>query len=158
MDRDVLAAGSAASVRLRATSLGALAGTSLAVGAAIYVLFRAPLRWYSWATVLGAGGLVDAVRGSVAAYVGLVPDLALWSLPNALWVLSGTLSLGIVTSRGSLGLAERFGWLLVPTGIAVGAEAAQWLHCLEGTADLADAITAAFAGAFGIYLCMGRRK
>jgi hypothetical protein len=86
---------------------------------------------------------VADLRSSLAPLRGMVPDVLLFSLPDALWVYSATASM-ILAWRRSSAFGARC-WQRVPLVLAVGAELGQWLRLVPGTFDIRDVVLIAAA-------------
>ena len=112
-------------------------GGMLAVGGALYVLFR-PVGILVTVVLrtLGFGMAIDTLRRLMAGVQ--LPDVVVYSLPGGLWSAAYILLMDALW-RG------RRAWLrcgmvaLVPL-VGAGSEVLQALHWLPGTADAADAL------------------
>jgi hypothetical protein len=124
----------------------------LLVGASIYTLWRSRhLLVFGWYRATGLGHLVEYVRHVAYPFRSAVPQVILYSLPDALWVYSFTAALALIWRFESKSL-PRLIWLLIPSVLAVGAEFGQALHLVPGTFDLSDIISYIIAGVLGSIL------
>ncbi|HJN73020.1 MAG TPA: hypothetical protein QGF58_03705 [Myxococcota bacterium] len=120
----------------------------LAVGSAVYLLWRSSaLRVFDWVRALGLGGPLGSAREAVEGLV--IPEIVLYSLPDALWTYALTAFMGrLWRGRVSLGSAP---WLGIGVLIGCGGEGLQAIGLLPGTFDVLDLLLCAAAGllAFG---------
>lgn len=117
----------------------ALAGLALLLGGALYVAARTTtLRFFGWAKALGLGGAVDTAREALAPMSVGLPEMVVWSLPFALWVLASTLLL-----RGTR-------WVGVPLVVAVASELGQLVGLVPGVFDPVDLAAVVGAGALAM--------
>ena len=127
----------------------------VAAGAGVYLLWRAPtLAGFGWARAAGLGGVVESARTWAAGARPHVPDLVLFTLPDALWAYALTAALALVWRRAR----GRAGAAFVGLGavLIVGGEAAQALGALPGTGDPADAALGLAAAALAFHLLYRR--
>lgn len=123
----------------------------VALGAAIYLLWRAPhLRMFGWAGAVGADGMVGRLRMMGEGARGAVPDLVLFSLPDALWVYALTAALALVwrARRGPAALA----WMSLGPLLGVASELGQLAGAVPGTFDPADVLLGTLAAALAYRL------
>jgi FtsH-binding integral membrane protein len=129
-------------------------------GAAIYSLWRSKtllvFTWYRW---IGLQGLILTLRAHAASARHLVPDLVLYSAPDALWVYSFTFIMQVIWLRepASPGRAV---WTLLPLLLSVGAEFGQLAKIVPGTFDIMDIVAylIAWAAATGLIAALNRRN
>lgn len=123
--------------RLRAAKLFC-AVTALTLGGFIYLVFREKtLLMFSWVGHIGLEEALLAIRHFLSAQKFVVEPWVLYSLPNALWMLSGVILLDLIWDEKEyrkLGLA----WILGFSGLAISAEFLQSLSLLPGTFDIFD--------------------
>jgi len=73
----------------RDCAAGFISMASLFCGGAIYLLWRSPtLPMFRWVDLLGLTAIVSPVRAAFWGYRPHVPNLVLYSLPDALWLIS----------------------------------------------------------------------
>ena len=100
------------------------------------------LRVFDWVRALGLGGALGRAREAVEGWP--VPELVLYSLPDALWTYALTAAMGrIWRQRVSWQAAP---WLATGLLIGCGGEALQWMGLLPGTPDVVDLLLCAAAG------------
>lgn len=131
--------------------LGAVCAPT-ALGASIYVLWRPTrLRVFSWLGQLGLGGVVQSARQGAAGLGERLPDLVLYTLPDALWALALSAAMARIWRAR---LHRRGAWIWVAMGAVIGAggEGLQWAGWLPGTADWADALASLAGAALGVWL------
>ncbi|HEX5727142.1 MAG TPA: hypothetical protein VFX98_16815 [Longimicrobiaceae bacterium] len=123
----------------------------MAAGGAVYLLWRAPhLRLFRWAEAVRADGLVARLQLGAAGARESLPDLLLFSLPDALWAYALTAALALVwrARRGAAALA----WVSLGAVLGVGSELGQLARAVPGTFDPADAVLCALAAALAYVL------
>lgn len=141
-----------------APTMFAMASTvlPLLLGGGIYILWRSPgLLMFRWLESFHLGWLVSSARGSHLVQSIRPAQWVLFSLPNALWVLSLVTAAGLLWggTRATNALAVGIAAL-----IGVGAEVAQALGLLPGTFSAIDLLTAVLAAAVGILLSIWRSR
>ena len=120
----------------------------LVFGGAIYLLWRdTSLLMFRWLEELRLSRLILSARNSTAVQNVRLPDWALYSLPNALWVLA------LVSAAGLLWRGTERTWLTLAVATAaclgVSGEIAQGLELLPGTFSMTDLALAALGAAAG---------
>ena len=119
--------------------LWALSAVLMCAGGAIYVLWRPKtLLMFSWFTVLGLGEPVAHIRALAAPAASSVPHWVYYSLPQALWLLSGCVAIHAVWRNWS-SVNEQM-WVVVALTIAAGGEIGQALHVVPGAYDSRDLV------------------
>jgi hypothetical protein len=102
---------------------------------------------FRWSEELRLSQFILSARSSAAVQSVRLPDWALYSLPNALWVLA------LVSAAGLLWRGTEQTWLTIAVATAaclgVGGEVAQGLELLPGTFSMTDAVLAALGAAAG---------
>lgn len=107
-------------------------------GGWLYVQFRATDHLlFSWLDRLGLSPAVAWLR---AATRGLAPtsEWLLYSLPDGLWLYAFAFTLAYTWREPG---TEARCWRALPLALGLGSELAQGLGLLEGTFDVADALT-----------------
>jgi hypothetical protein len=118
------------------------------IGAVIYILWRSKnLFVFRWLEMAGLAQIVTAAREYGFFYRSSIPQIVLYSLPDALWVYSYTAALALIWERDLS--RQRLIWILLPTVTAVGAEFVQFFHIISGTFDWSDVWSYLVAGFFG---------
>ena len=120
----------------------------VALGAAIYLLFRSPsLMVFEWVRFAGARELFWRARLATAQLGKALPAWVLFSVPDALWVYALTAGLAAVWAG-----ARSFGartWIAAGVVLGAGGELGQWIGFVPGTFDFLDLAlsSAAYAAA-----------
>lgn len=122
------------------------------IGAGIYTLWRSPhLLVFHWFDQVGLIHFVERARQVASIYRSSIPQIILYSLPDALWVYSFTAALVLIWETDSSSL-HRLLWLLLPMVSAIGAEFGQAFHWVPGTFDWWDVFSYFIAGILGLKL------
>lgn len=110
---------------------------ALLVGGCLYVLGRTEsLLMFVWFDRLGLSTVVYSVRDRTEAVMQQLPQWALYSLPNALWLASGLLVLnGIWGIKSTI---DKRVWMFALWCVAIGGEVGQLLQIVPGTFDWLD--------------------
>lgn len=115
----------------------------LFVGGSTYVLYRPrSLLMFEWFDAMGLGAAIDAARELARGL--LVPDVILFSLPNALWLYAFVYLIRRLWPSGLGAL-----WVVAPVLLGVGAELGQLVGVVPGTFDILDFSTSVVAVALG---------
>jgi hypothetical protein len=123
----------------------------VALGAAIYVLFRSPrLRVFDWLQAMGLGNAVPAARAWARPAGEHLPEWLLFSAPDGLWVYGLTACLALVW-RGAPSPARR-AWLCAGVALGAGGELGQLAGLVPGVFDPADLLLCVVAGGAAIVL------
>lgn len=146
--------------RLRAAKI-LCAVTALTLGGFIYLAFREKtLLMFSWVGLIGLEEALLAIRHFLSAQKFVVEPWVLYSLPNALWMLSGVILLDLIWDEEEY---RKFGlaWILGFSGLAISAELLQGLSLLPGTFDIFDlfvmvVVLVAYISATGIERRFGK--
>lgn len=146
--------------RLRAAKVFC-AVTALTLGGFIYLAFREKtLLMFSWIGYLGLEDYLQAIRNFLLGHGIVVEPWVLYSLPNALWMLSGVILLDLIWDSKEY---RKFGlaWILGFSGLAISAELLQSLSLLPGTFDIFDlfvmvVVLVAYISATGIERRFGK--
>ena len=108
------------------------------IGASIYLLFRNNrLLVFSWIDSIGARDIVFLVRNNVFFLRKHIPDFFIYSLPDGIWVYSGTFAF-IIVWRNCLNNPYSFFWIVMPFLCSLGAEILQLFGIVKGTFCLLD--------------------
>jgi hypothetical protein len=129
----------------------------LLAGSTLYLLWRPrSLVFFDAIEALGHAEFVDSMRVSVHALAppAALHELALYSVPNALWLYAFTWAVRALW-REHGGLAGTI-WLAAPVGLGVGLELGQGFGLVSGTFDASDLWTSAVAVVLGLFAT--RRK
>jgi hypothetical protein len=103
--------------------------------------------------------MILVLRAHAANARHLVPDLVLYSAPDALWVYSFTFIMQAIWLREPQSLARTV-WTLLPLVLSVGAEFGQLAKIVPGTFDVMDIVAylIAWAAATGLIKALNRRN
>jgi hypothetical protein len=116
----------------------------LSCGGSIYVLFRPrTLVMFDWFDAMGLGALFDSLRNAASSVA--LPDVVLFSLPNALWLYAFVYLIRRLWPSGMGAL-----WVVAPVLLGVGAEFGQLVGLVPGTFDLLDFSTSVVAVALAL--------
>jgi hypothetical protein len=113
------------------------AGLAMLVGGSAYLLWREEsLLMFKWFSDVGMSPTIESLRSAALPLRSSLPGWSLYSLPEALWLLSGLLLLDVVW-----GIDKRHGylfWTLCLATMAVGSELGQLLDIVPGRFDPID--------------------
>lgn len=124
-----------------------IALAALLVGGLVYVLWRDDtLTMFIWFDQIGLTNLVESLRNHTGFLSPYVPHWILFSLPNALWLISGLLIFESIW--GNTSWANKLFWFSALWFIAIGAEVCQGLRIIPGTFDWHDMALMILAGFF----------
>lgn len=116
------------------------------LGAMIYTVWRTrTLLVFSWYQTLGLNTWIIEARHYGSNSRHLIPNVVLFSLPDALWVYSFTAGLTMLWHTTPLTYWKVF-WICMPTALGAGGEIAQMYKIIPGTFDSADFWTSIIAG------------
>lgn len=111
---------------------------SMVLGGLIYLLWRPKsLVMFSWVAALQLDGVVNDTRIWASEYVGMLPAWMCFSLPQALWLMSGCLALQLIWWKTPCSGGKRF-WMFALLALAVAGEVGQALYLVEGVFDYLD--------------------
>jgi len=128
---------------------GLVAIASITVGGVIYVGWRPEsLRMFSWFETMGLEYPIMLARCVAQQCVPALPSWALYSLPQALWILGGLTGLSAIWS--SQGSCPQMLWSIALISFAVLAEMGQFVHLLPGAFDVVDVGGIVAAGLAGL--------
>lgn len=103
------------------------------LGASIYLLFRKDtLLVFTWIDYIGASDIVFFIRDNVFFIHKYIPDFFLYSLPDGIWVYSGTVAFVIIWKNYSNNSYGVF-WIVLSFSCAVVAEILQLFGTVKGT-------------------------
>lgn len=126
----------------------------LFVGGIIYLSFRPDtLLMFRWTDKIGASGVIDILRTYSSNYMSALPGWVIYSLPNALWLMSFSLVMSI-TWRGNVRMATL--WCSLLYALSLASELMQWYGLVRGTADIFDAI--AYSAGFLVLFLINRKS
>lgn len=110
----------------------------LLIGGVIYILFRSDsLVMFSWFESFGVEKIILAFRQLNYGQSNL-PNWAIFSLPDALWVFSFT-NLMLIIWRDIFS-SQSILWIFIAPIIGIVSEVGQGLHFIRGTFDATDLI------------------
>jgi hypothetical protein len=113
------------------------AAFAMLVGGLIYVLWREQgLLMFAWFSDVGLSPQVATLRNAALPLRPLLPSWLLYSLPEALWLLSGLLALDVIW-----GTRKRGGylfWTVCLATMAIGSEVGQFVRVVPGRFDPVD--------------------
>jgi hypothetical protein len=103
------------------------------LGASIYLLFRKDtLLVFSWIEYFGATDIVFFIRNNVFFIRKYIPDSILYSLPDGIWVYSGTIAFVAIWKKNSNSPFCIF-WISLSFTCAIVAEILQLFGIVNGT-------------------------
>lgn len=109
----------------------------LGSGWLLYILFRSEyLVINSWALTSQFGSILKKIRTQSFQILEIVPKWIIYSLPDALWLMSFGLTLQLIWKNDTKRI--RMIWTVIPCTIAVLWELFQLKHYVNGTFDLVD--------------------
>jgi len=119
----------------------------LIIGAIVYLLWRETSLWaFSWVALFHLDTPLNWLREAASSIH--VPELVLYSLPNALWVYSLTVAMGLVWAIGGGHGCKP--WIVSGLLLGCGAELLQLTPLVPGTFDPIDLAFSLFAALFGL--------
>ncbi len=136
-----------------------LSAILMVLGGSIYVLWRpSSLVMFGWFSAIGLGQPVEVLRQWVAPFAVHLPSWVYYSLPQALWLLSGCVAIHAIWKDWHLVSAQT--WALIVLAIASGGEIGQALHVVPGVYDPTDLVllVAAFVTYETVAIAYGTRK
>jgi len=102
-------------------------------GALIYILFRKEsLTVFLWLDNISLLDTVMSLRDIVIGFKDNIPSTILYSLPDGIWVYSGTY-LMLVIWNGHMQTVSAKCWIVVPIFLSIGAELLQSIHIVQGS-------------------------
>lgn len=126
-----------------------LSALSMILGGLIYIAFRKEsLRMFTWFEDLGISLQVHTFRSWLAPTHDHIPYTIIYSLPNALWYLSGMLAFSQLWKNEN----EKWFWIFTVSIIAFGAEFGQAFRVIEGAFSISD--VAFMVGSLGIFFAL----
>ena len=115
------------------------------------------MRMFSWFAALGFEATALAVRRLAAPSLETVPYWTLVNLPDALWVYSFTVGLGLLWEGVPLTRAAG-AWVLLPFALGIGGEIGQRLGLVHGTFDMRDVLAMSAAELLALAVIRSRRR
>ena len=110
------------------------------VGASIYLLFRKDtLLVFSWLDYIGMSDTLFMIRDNISFVRKYIPDFILYSLPDGIWVYSGTIAFIIIWKKNKKTVFSVF-WTFLPFSCAVVIEILQQFRIVNGTFCSVDII------------------
>ncbi len=108
------------------------------IGSLIYILFRRKsLIVFSWLSALWLDGFVDYLRELFFPFYNVFPEYVIYSLPNGLWVYSGTF-LFLRIWKGSLSFYYKYFWVFLPLISSLMMEVFQYFRIIKGAFCFTD--------------------
>jgi len=103
---------------------------------------------FTWFEELGLTPTIGTVRSWLAPLHEHIPYVIIYSLPNALWYLSGMLAFSQLWIKGS----EKWFWICAVSVIAFGAEFGQAFRFIEGAFSMSDMLF--MIGSLGLFFAL----
>jgi hypothetical protein len=129
----------------------------LFVGASIYLLFRKDsLIVFSWLDYIGASDTLFMIRENIFFIRKYIPDIILYSLPDGIWVYSGTVAFVIVWKRNPNNFFSIF-WISLPFLCAIVIEVLQLFGIANGTFCWLDIVICILLFCLALYPHIKRR-
>lgn len=124
----------------------------LIIGTLIYILFRNDrILIFEWIKYVSIDDTIYTIRRSTLPLCKYIPNFILYSIPDFIWVYSGTISLLYIWKCSMY----KYLWIFLPVICAVGAEILQKVGLISGTFCIID-ITFYITG-FVLSYIIGRR-
>lgn len=118
----------------------ALSVLAMLTGGAVYVLWRPKsLVMFAWFDSLGLSSTLEALRAVTSPVRRVLPIWVIYSLPQALWLLSGLLGLEFIWGVRPRTPGHRL-WLVALVSLAFGIECGQYVGLIPGRFDRTDVI------------------
>ncbi|MDQ7831663.1 MAG: hypothetical protein RDU30_08020 [Desulfovibrionaceae bacterium] len=128
-----------------------LAFLSLAMGGMWYMALRqSPPVFVDFLADIGFAGWLAAFRQTFASFRESIPDVLLYSMPNALWSFSYTLIMMDIWWRDTS--RARFFWLATIPVVVFGWEGLQYSRLAPGTGCFEDLIFSLLGLAAGFFM------
>ncbi len=127
------------------------------IGASIYLLFRKDtLLVFSWIDYIGASEIVSFIRDNVFFIRKYIPGFILYSLPDGIWVYSGTVAFAIIWKNYPNNFLCVF-WITLSFSCAIVAEILQLFGIVNGTFCSLDILSYILFFCLALYLYAKRR-
>jgi len=124
-------------IDLRRTCSLVVASLPLMAGALVYILFRkSDILVFRWLNALGLGDIIITIRLAVSPVASLLPDWVIYSLPNALWIISYLLFLFLIWHK-TFDRNNAF-WVFSIPLVSIVSEYLQLLNVIPGSFDYHD--------------------
>jgi len=105
----------------------------ISVGVSIYLLFRKDtLLVFSWLDYIGAIDTLFMIRDNIFFVRKYIPEFIIYSLPDGIWVYSGTVAFIIIWKKSTKNIFSVF-WVFLPFSCAVVIEIFQLFRIVNGT-------------------------
>jgi hypothetical protein len=128
----------------------------VAVGAAIYVVWRTPsLLVFRWLELLGLSSAAFELRALLGGVRAFLPRIVLFSGPDALWVYALTSAMLLIW-RGPTRSVRAWLWISAGFTISFVTELGQALGGFPGTFDSADLVCSFAAALLAIWNLRGK--
>jgi hypothetical protein len=112
---------------------------AMLLGGMLYITGRSEsLRMFAWLGSIGARDEIQDLRSFAAPYIIFLPRWVFYSLPQALWYLSGLLSFDCIWGLGTHARRACRVWSLAFSVIAFGSEIGQYFRWAPGRFDPLD--------------------
>jgi len=129
----------------------------IAVGAAIYILFRPnSLLVFSWAKTAGLSELIESARRLSEPLRNSIPSWVIYSLPDGLWVYAMTAFFAVLWKEAAPGLLQTC-WMLTGAFLGIGSETLQGFGLVRGAFDVGDVIAYSIGTLLAVTLVSPRR-
>jgi hypothetical protein len=110
------------------------------VGASIYLLFRKnTLLVFTWIEYIGGSDIILCIRDNVFFIRKYIPDFILYSLPDGIWVYSGTIAF-VSIWKGNSNTPFCVFWISLLFSCSIVAEILQLFGIVNGTFCLVDIV------------------
>lgn len=117
----------------------------IAVGATIYLVWRTPtILLFDWINVAGFHQPLMRLRAWMHPFRTGLPNVIVFSLPNALWVYAVT-AFNVEVWRRQPTSVSKIAWCGIGPLLALAAEIGQWMALVPGTFDIIDLVTIVIA-------------
>jgi hypothetical protein len=126
------------------------------IGSFIYIVFRKnTLLVFTWISFFDLGGFVNVLRSFFGEYKKYIPDFILYSLPDGLWVYSGTV-LFLRIWRHEKNSFSKYFWILLPFAVSILMEFSQLFNLIRGTFCFNDVLFIIFLFIIPIYISLNK--
>ena len=132
-------------------------GLPLFLATLIYILFRADtLFLFTWLDELGLKTLVNAVRQPFVGLSNHIPQILLYSFPDAAWSYAFTALMTLYWRDDPS--TVKWIWIAFAAMMGVASELGQLFGVLNGTFDLVDLIAYIVAPIAALYCCVSIKQ
>ena len=113
--------------------------TAMFLGGMLYVLLRSEsLAMFNWFDAIGIKEEVQILRSMARPHLSSLPLWVCFSLPQALWYLSGLLAFECIWGTSSSPRRQRQAWMLIFSILSFSLEAGQFFQVVPGHFDPLD--------------------